>query len=89
LGAVHRYNPAVWGGRYRYLNTTRNDRLFVMERKKGNNVVLVVLNLSASPTIGAIRDALPEGDFTEAFTNATGGRFPKMWTCRAGATGST
>jgi hypothetical protein len=71
LGAIHRYNPAVWGGSYRYLNTTRNDHLFVMERKKGNNIVLVVLNLSTSPTIGTIRDALPEGDFTEAFTHRT------------------
>jgi hypothetical protein len=42
-----------------------------MERKKGNNIVLVVLNLSTSPTIGTIRDALPEGDFTEAFTHRT------------------
>lgn len=72
LGAVHRYNPAVWGGSYRYLNTSNNHDLFVMERKKGNNVVFVVLNLSASPTIGKINDALPEGDFTEAFTNRTG-----------------
>jgi hypothetical protein len=42
-----------------------------MERKRGSNVVLVVLNLSASPTTGTIHDALPEGDFTEAFTNET------------------
>lgn len=62
----------MWGGSYRYLNTSNNHDLFVMERKKGNNVVFVVLNLSASPTLGTIRDALPEGDFTEAFTSGTG-----------------
>lgn len=72
LGAVHRYNPAVWGGSYRCLNTTCNDQLFVMERKREDNVVLVVLNLSDSQAVGTISDALPEGDFTEAFTDRTG-----------------
>ncbi|MBN2764078.1 MAG: hypothetical protein JXR41_13375 [Bacteroidales bacterium] len=23
-GAIHRYNPSVWGGSYRYLNTSNN-----------------------------------------------------------------
>jgi glycosidase len=72
LCQIHRDNPAIWGGSYRYLNTTRNDHLFVMERKKGDNVVFVVLNLSASQTVGTISDVLPEGDFTDAFTNGTG-----------------
>ena len=72
LGAVHRYNPAVWGGSYRYLNTTRNDRLFVMERRRGENVVFVVVNLSRSRTVGKMLDPLPEGEFTEVFTNETG-----------------
>jgi len=72
LGAVHRYNPAVWDGSYRYLNTSNNDDLFVMERKKGKNVVLVVINFSASQTTGTISDALPEGDFTDVFEGGTG-----------------
>lgn len=72
LGAVHRYNPAVWNGSYRYLNTSNNDDLFVMERKKGNNVVFVVINFSASQTTGTISDALPDGNFTEAFNGGTG-----------------
>jgi glycosidase len=72
LGAIHRYNPAVWDGNYRYMNTTHNDDLFVMERKKGDNVVFVVINFSASQTTGTIIDALPEGDFTEAFNGGTG-----------------
>jgi len=72
LGAVHRYNPAVWGGSYRYLNTSNNHDLFVMERKKGNNVVFVVINFSSRQISGTITDALPEGDFTEAFNGGTG-----------------
>jgi glycosidase len=72
LGAVHRYNPAVWGGSYRNLNTSNNHDLFVMERKKGNNVVFVVLNLSSKQISGTITDALPAGKFIEAFSSASG-----------------
>jgi alpha-amylase len=76
LLTLHKENPALRAGdttvtTYR-LKTTADQHIFSFLRKKGNDEVLVLLNLSANDSIPfIIQDDIVKGTFREVFDSTT------------------
>ena len=68
------HEPALangaFGGAQTTLHTTGGDRVYVFERVKGNNVVVVALNFGDAPVSAAYRNLVGAGGFTDWFSKA-------------------
>lgn len=56
------------GGELTRINTTENEKVLIISRKKENNEVIAFLNLSAEPVSYTITDTLHADIYTEHFT---------------------
>jgi len=52
------------------IDTSDNSRIFSFLKKKGDDEVLVILNLSNTATIGKLKGSLLQGDFIDLFTES-------------------
>lgn len=72
LNMLKEENPALWNGRYggdiKMLKTDNKKRIFAFTRKKDNNHVLAVFNLSDTATDVQIKNLKTDISFTDAFT---------------------
>jgi glycosidase len=69
---IRNTNPALWngveGGDLIRLNNNNTSKIFSFARKKGDNTVLVLCNLSPDGVDASINFALFEGIYTNSFT---------------------
>ena len=74
LNALKHGNEALWnapyGGTFIPLDNTEPDKVFTFMRKKGNNRVVVALNLSSLGVKVRFKKSKADGDYTDVFTKS-------------------
>jgi glycosidase len=70
-------NQALWngdfGGKMTRIKTSRDKKVFAFYREKGDNRIIVFLNLSKKPVIFSPLSNDIDGEYTEYFTNQKAG----------------
>lgn len=70
---VHRDNPALWngeyGGKFKRLPTSQEDKIFAFTRTNGTNEVIVLLNFSDQSLKVDFTGGKPQGNYQSIFDN--------------------
>ena len=67
---LHLYEsqPALSSGRFSKIGSNHDDKIYAFTRQRGNNRVLVVVNLGAQSQTATLKDASLAGKYTDGFS---------------------
>jgi glycosidase len=72
LTKAKKSNEALWngtsGGSFKRIHGKNDEKIYAFLREKGNNKVLVILNLSSSPQVADLTDDEIIGDYQDIFS---------------------
>jgi len=72
LISLKKENPALWngfvGGSFKRIELTDTKNIFAFVREKGNNKIVVILNLSKKPRKFMLRSDIADGKYKEVFS---------------------